>query len=201
MESKIHNERKPSTLPLKIIHNLQNTPLETCDNIILPIESKQSQEGYFFEWSSIDCHSTGTGDDDSKKISWSKKLKRIKKFFSNQKLKASCDYFLLLFNKASCASDACTIKENNIRNKEIQRKYSKTTSSSSITSSWSSSFSFSSSSSGFNDLQSLKTRIGLNSENDNSIEGAVAHCNESQLRNNNRKVGDYQRARSSSFSG
>ncbi|XP_075637827.1 putative membrane-associated kinase regulator 4 [Castanea sativa] len=60
----------------------------------------------------------------------------------------------------------------------IQRHSATKSSSSSTSSSGSSSFSFSSN--GFYDLQLLKRSCSANSEIENSIEGAIAHCKQSQ---------------------
>ncbi|XP_022744656.1 probable membrane-associated kinase regulator 3 [Durio zibethinus] len=65
-------------------------------------------------------------------------------------------------------------------------KSSSTSTSSSGSSSSSSSFSFSSS--GFCDLQSLKRSSSANSEIENSIEGAIAHCKQSQQLSTSRKT-------------
>ncbi|XVE76300.1 hypothetical protein DITRI_Ditri12bG0160900 [Diplodiscus trichospermus] len=66
-------------------------------------------------------------------------------------------------------------------------KSSSTSTSSSGSSSSSSSFSFSSS--GFWDLQLLKRSNSANSEIENSIEGAIAHCKQSQQLSPSRKTG------------
>ncbi|XP_022766171.1 probable membrane-associated kinase regulator 4 [Durio zibethinus] len=65
-------------------------------------------------------------------------------------------------------------------------KSSSTSTSTSGSSSSSSSFSFSSS--GFCDLQSLKRSNSENSEIENSIEGAIAHCKQSQKLSSSRKT-------------
>ncbi|KAM7265419.1 hypothetical protein ACFE04_003102 [Oxalis oulophora] len=188
----IHSERKLPTLPAnelfykgKLLPLHQKLPSESRDNVISPLESRrQSQDEYFFEWSiEFDDDLSFMGDDASKKLSWAKKMK---KFSLTRKIKASREYFKLLFNKTSC-SNATTQLENISKRKNCSTRSvnsvskRRNNSCSSISSSGSSSFSFSSSSSGFNDIQSLRRRIGLNSENENSIEGAIAHCKESRL--------------------
>ncbi|MBA0588120.1 probable membrane-associated kinase regulator 3 [Gossypium raimondii] len=79
----------------------------------------------------------------------------------------------------------------------IQRhSTTKSSSTSSSDSSSSSSSSFSFSSSGFYDLQLLKRSNSANSEMENSIEGAIAHCKQSQQLSSSRKIsvnGDQER--------
>ncbi|KAE8717293.1 ankyrin repeat-containing protein [Hibiscus syriacus] len=70
--------------------------------------------------------------------------------------------------------------------KHSTAKSSSTSASSSNSSSSSSSFSFSSS--GFYDLQFLKRSTSTNLEIENSIEGAIAHCKQSQQLSGSRKT-------------
>ncbi|KAM7255228.1 hypothetical protein ACFE04_020469 [Oxalis oulophora] len=184
--SPTRNERKLQTLPADEffyegkflpLQKLPNTQSESCDNVISPSESRrQSQDEYFFEWSiEFNDDLSFMRDNASEKLSWTKKFK---KFLLIQKIKASREYFKLLFNKTSCsnASQLNNVSKRKNRSTRSINSVSKRRNNSS------SSFSLSSSSSGFDDIQSLRRRIGLNSENENSIEEAIAHCKESRIR-------------------
>ncbi|CAK9320019.1 unnamed protein product [Citrullus colocynthis] len=83
-------------------------------------------------------------------------------------------------------SSSTSTNNNNNNNNNNKSCSSCCSTSSSGSSSLSSSFSFSSN--GFCDLQSFKRSISANSEIENSIEGAIAHCKQSQkLIGNSRK--------------
>jgi hypothetical protein len=141
--------------------------------------------------------------------SWPKKLKMMNQLLFGQKLKASKAYLKSLFNnKSGCteksyASDPNHKVEIGMKNKNkremveddfvnhrksfsgvIQRQYcgnnkaSSLSTSSSGSSSNSSSFSFSSA--GYYDLQLFKRSISANYELEGSVEGAIAHCKQSQ---------------------
>nr|KYP46709.1 hypothetical protein KK1_031671 [Cajanus cajan] len=132
------------------------------------------------------------------------RLQMMKQFWLGQRLKASRAYLKTLFNKSGCSDKFCASAASNMgvekKSKEIleveddfcdhrrsfsgvgQRhcatKASSLSSSSSGSSSSSSSFSFSSA--GYYDLQLFKRSISANYELESSIEGAIAHCKQSQ---------------------
>jgi hypothetical protein len=179
------------------------TPLESCN--ISPSESCRvsNQDEYSFEMNGF------VVSDLPKVKSWPKKLKMMNQLLFGQKLKASKAYLKSLFNnKSGCteksyASDPNHKVEIGMKNKNkremveddfvnhrksfsgvIQRQYcgnnkaSSLSTSSSGSSSNSSSFSFSSA--GYYDLQLFKRSISANYELEGSVEGAIAHCKQSQ---------------------
>ncbi|XP_038883185.1 probable membrane-associated kinase regulator 4 [Benincasa hispida] len=82
------------------------------------------------------------------------------------------------FSGAIQRTSSSSTNNNSNNNKSSSSCSSCSSTSSSGSSSLSSSFSFSSN--GFCDLQSFKRSISSNSERENSIEGAIAHCKQSQ---------------------
>jgi hypothetical protein len=195
-----------STLPFTPPSLDNYTPLESCN--ISPsescrISSEVNQDEYSFEMNGF------VVSDLPKVKSWPKKLKMMNQLLFGQKLKASKAYLKSLFNnKSGCteksyASDPNHKVEIGMKNKNkremveddfvnhrksfsgvIQRQYcgnnkaSSLSTSSSGSSSNSSSFSFSSA--GYYDLQLFKRSISANYELEGSVEGAIAHCKQSQ---------------------
>ncbi|GMJ03054.1 MEMBRANE-ASSOCIATED KINASE REGULATOR 3 [Hibiscus trionum] len=193
----------PLHLPprLQMVQKLLQSPSNGDDHEIgsisgsVPLES--SCRDYFFEWST---QMNGfTGNDSNK--SWSKNLKQMKQSSITEKLKASREYLKSLFSKSGCSDESCAkaaengsrtnnryrrmAKKNPFRNIEadghrrsfsgVIQRHSATNSSSP----YSASFSFRCST-GFCDLQLLKRRNSANPEIECSIQGAIAHCKQSQ---------------------
>ncbi|KAL4347238.1 hypothetical protein GQ457_17G009970 [Hibiscus cannabinus] len=172
-------------------------PLEPCR-----VSTELNPDDYLFEWST---EMDGFRGNDSNKC-WSKKIKQMKQSSITQKLKASREYLKSLFSKSACSDESCAkaAAENGseANNKYMKmpkkknpfgkidrelaedvadghrRSFSGVIQRHSATKSSSSSSSFSSS--GFCDLQLLKRSNSANSEIESSIEGAIAHCKQSQ---------------------
>ncbi|KAJ6900495.1 hypothetical protein NC652_026567 [Populus alba x Populus x berolinensis] len=186
-----------------------STPFESCN--ISPSESccvsrELNPEEYFFEYSS----EIGGFMDENPKKSWTKKLKLIKQSSLGSKLKASRAYFKSLFGKSSCSDDSCTVatkvadevtvsKAKESLNKyerpskktpfgQIQKDKYQTSLSSSSSSDSSSSSSSSNSSNGAHRLPFLKRSSSAKYEIENPIQGAIAHCKQSQQLLHSRKT-------------
>ncbi|XP_073017022.1 probable membrane-associated kinase regulator 4 [Primulina eburnea] len=90
-----------------------NTPLDSCN--ISPSEScrvscELNPDDYFFEWSAE--LSSFVNGNHSRKKSWSKKFKLIKRYsVLGQKLKASRTYLKSLFTKSACSDDHSSARE------------------------------------------------------------------------------------------
>ncbi|CAH2058735.1 unnamed protein product [Thlaspi arvense] len=171
-----------------------NTPFESCT--ASPAESCQvSRElnpaDYFLEYSD-------SLEDDEKKKSWGKKLRLIKHLSFGTKIKASRAYLRSFFGKSSCSDESRVADEGSILRYsrvqapfgEIKTERPKKQSNSSICRSHRRSFSVSmrrqpakisnnksSTGLGFRPLQFLKSS---SSEIENSIQGAILHCKQSQ---------------------
>ncbi|XP_004305229.1 PREDICTED: probable membrane-associated kinase regulator 4-like [Fragaria vesca subsp. vesca] len=172
------------------------------------VSSELNPDDYVSGWT--EEMSVFIGDDPSKKSNWSKKLKLIKQSILSQKLKASRAYVKSLFSKSTCADHECssaklasnTEPENGSKgNKEYLNKYMKMAKKNPFGKIDNGRYQISSTtlmksiekemaeenattihrnSSGFSDSQLLKRSISANSEIESSIEGAIAHCKQSQ---------------------
>ncbi|CAH8376335.1 unnamed protein product [Eruca vesicaria subsp. sativa] len=162
-----------------------NTPFESCT--VSPVDSCQvSQElnpkDYFL----------GSLENDEKKKSWGKKLRLIKHLSFGTKIKASRAYLRSFFGKSSCSDESRVADEGSmLRYSRAERP--KKQSNGSVPGSHRRSFSVSmrsqhvkssnsksSTSLGFRPLQFLKRSTSSSSEIENSIQGAILHCKQSQ---------------------
>ncbi|CAH2058736.1 unnamed protein product [Thlaspi arvense] len=128
-------------------------------------------------------------EDDEKKKYWRKKLRLIKHLSFGTKIKASRAYLRSFFGKSSCSDESRVSDEGSILRYsrmqppfgEIKTERPKKQSNSSICPSHRTSFSSSNNKSetslGFRPLQFLKSS---SSEIENSIQGAILHCKQSQ---------------------
>ncbi|KAJ0102912.1 hypothetical protein Patl1_06230 [Pistacia atlantica] len=193
-----------------------STPFESCN--ISPSESCQvsrelNPNEYFFEYSTDEV--SGFIGENQKK-SWTKKLKLIKQSAIGSKLKASRAYFKSLFGKSGCSDESCTAATKVSSEGQVSKaKKGKYQTSGSLMRSFDKgkitedsanchrrSFSMvikrhstnkSSSSSndtnGFHELQFLKrSSSSAYSEFENSVQGAIAHCKQSQQLFHTRKT-------------
>ncbi|PPS15031.1 hypothetical protein GOBAR_AA05550 [Gossypium barbadense] len=156
--------------------------LESCR-----VSSELNPDDYFFEWSTEMNGFTGNNSNKS----WSKKLKQMKQSSITQKLKASREYLKSLFSKSACSDESCA-KADVSKTKECANKYMKMGKKNpfgkvdkgrykifmktidrelgeDVTDIHRRSFS-----------GLLKRSNSANSEIENSIEGAIAHCKQSQ---------------------
>ncbi|KAF3581559.1 hypothetical protein DY000_02028964 [Brassica cretica] len=171
-----------------------NTPFESCT--VSPAESCQvskelNPEDYFPEYS----------DSVEEKKSWGKKLKLIKQLNFGTKIKASRAYLRSFFGKSSCSDESRVADEGSVLRYsrvlppfgQIKTEKPKKQSNGSVSGSHRRSFSVSmrrqpakssnnksSSSSGFRPLQFLKRSTSSSSEMENSVQGAILHCKQSQ---------------------
>ncbi|ESQ52616.1 hypothetical protein EUTSA_v10016955mg [Eutrema salsugineum] len=171
-----------------------NTPFESCT--VSPAESchvskELNPEDYFLEYS----------DSVEQKKSWGKKLRLIKQLSFGTKIKASRAYLRSFFGKSSCSDESRVADEGSIlRYSRVQPPFGqikterpKKQSNGSACGSHRRSFSVSmrrqpvkssnnksSTSLGFRPLQFLKRSTSSSSEIENSIQGAILHCKQSQ---------------------
>ncbi|CAG7874183.1 unnamed protein product [Brassica rapa] len=171
-----------------------NTPFESCT--VSPAESCQvskelNPEEYFLNYS----------DSLEEKKSWGKKLKLIKQLSFGTKIKASKAYLRSFFGKSSCSDESRVADEGSVlRYSRVQPPFGqiktekpKKQSDGSVSGSHRRSFSVSmrrqpakssnnksSTSSGFRPLQFLKRSTSSSSEMENSVQGAILHCKQSQ---------------------
>ncbi|KAJ4903902.1 putative membrane-associated kinase regulator 4 [Raphanus sativus] len=165
-----------------------NTPFESCT--VSPADSCQvsrelNPKDYFLEYSS-------SLEDDEKKKSWGKKLRMVKHLSFGTKIKASRAYLRSFFGKSSCSDESRVADEGSMLRCSRAEKPKKQ-SNGSVPRSHRRSFSVSmrrqpakslnnksSTNLGFRPLQFLKRSTSSNSEVENSIQGAILHCKQSQ---------------------
>ncbi|KAG2326401.1 hypothetical protein Bca52824_009129 [Brassica carinata] len=171
-----------------------NTPFESCT--VSPAESCQvskelNPEEYFLNYS----------DTSDEKKSWGKKLKLIKQLSFGTKIKASKAYLRSFFGKSSSSDESRVSDEGSVlRYSRVQPPFEqsktekpKKQSNGSVSGSHRRSFSVSmrrqpakslnnksSTSLGFRPLQFLKRSTSSSSEMENSVQGAILHCKQSQ---------------------
>ncbi|CAH8291656.1 unnamed protein product [Eruca vesicaria subsp. sativa] len=171
-----------------------NTPFESCT--VSPAESCQvskelNPEDYFLNYS----------DSIEEKKSWGKKLKLIKQLSFGTKIKASKAYLRSFFGKSSCSDESRVADEGSVLRYslveppfgQIKTEKPKKQSDGSVSRSHRRSFSVSmrrqpakslnnkaTSSLGFRPLQFLKRSTSSSSEMENSVQGAILHCKQSQ---------------------
>ncbi|VVB02699.1 unnamed protein product [Arabis nemorensis] len=175
-----------------------NTPFESCT--VSPVESCQvsqelKPEDYFLEYSD-------SIEEEEEKKSWSKKLRLIKQSSLGTKIKASRAYLRSFFGKTSCSDESRVADEGSIlRYSRVQPPFGqikterpKKQSNGSVSGNHRRSFSVSvrrqavkcsnnkssTGSLGFRPLQFLKRSTSSSSEIENSIQGAILHCKQSQ---------------------
>ncbi|XP_010517281.1 PREDICTED: probable membrane-associated kinase regulator 4 [Camelina sativa] len=185
-----------------------NTPFESCT--VSPAESCQvskelNPEGYFLNYSNSVVEEEE--DEDEKKKSWTTKLRLIKQSSLGTKIKASRAYLRSFFGKTSCSDESsCASSAARVADEDSFLRYSrvkpfgqtkterpKKQSNCSVSGSHRRSFSVSmrrqpakssnnksSNSLGFRPLQFLKRSTSSSSEIENSIQGAILHCKQSQ---------------------
>lgn len=182
-----------------------NTPFESCT--VSPAESCQvskelNPEDYFLDYSD-----SLEEEEDERKKSWTKKLRLIKQLSFGTKIKASRAYLRSFFGKTSCSDESsCASSAARVADEGSVLRYSrvqpfgqtkterpKKQSNGSVSRSHRRSFSVSmrrqpakssnnksSNSLGFRPLQFLKRSTSSSSEIENSIQGAILHCKQSQ---------------------
>jgi len=188
-----------------------NTPFESCT--VSPAESCQvskelNPEDYFLEYSD------SLEEDDEKKKSWTTKLRLMKQSSLGTKIKASRAYLRSFFGKTSCSDESsCASSAARVADEDSVLRYSrvkpfgqikterpKKQSNGSVSGSHRRSFSVSmrrqaakssnnksSNSLGFRPLQFLKRSTSSSSEIENSIQGAILHCKQSQQQKQKQK--------------
>ncbi|CAL9236167.1 unnamed protein product [Arabidopsis halleri] len=181
-----------------------NTPFESCT--VSPAESCQvskelNAEDYFLEYPDT------LEEEDEKKKPWTTKLRLMKQSSLGTKIKASRAYLRSFFGKTSCSDESsCASSAARVADEDSVLRYSrvkpfgqikterpKKQSNSSVSGSNRRSFSVSmrrqaakssnnksSNSLGFRPLQFLKRSTSSSSEIENSIQGAILHCKQSQ---------------------
>ncbi|EOA28998.1 hypothetical protein CARUB_v10025251mg [Capsella rubella] len=179
------------------------SPAESCH-----VSKELNPEDYFLNYSdSVEQEEEEEDDDDEKKKSWTRKLRLIKQSSLGTKIKASRAYLRSFFGKTSCSDESsCASSAARVADESSVLRYSrvkpfgqtkterpKKQSSGSVSGSHRRSFSVSmrrqpakcsnnksSNSLGFRPLQFLKRSTSSSSEIENSIQGAILHCKQSQ---------------------
>ncbi|PPS02381.1 hypothetical protein GOBAR_AA18270 [Gossypium barbadense] len=186
-------------------------PLEYCTSISASescrVSSELNADDYFFECSTEMNGFIGNGS--VSKTSWCRKLMQIKQFSISQKLKTSRAYLKSLFSKSgcsdeSCAKAACNVEAGNVsKNKDCVNKYMKMAKKNPFGKIDNERYKLSSIIMKTIDKEvvedaanSHRRSNSASSEMENSIEGAIAHCKQSQQLSSSRKIsvnGDQER--------